>query len=136
MSEHWINPRIREFNAWMAENTDLLCPLIPTYVGSTDTSWVHFAIIVNALDGSKPDAKERCLLGATKALEILAHGLTTFVRVAPEAEAQTNFESNRRMTRGYVRFAVTNKEGAWTWPEPDPEPRRVRYLPLPQLLSK
>lgn len=109
--------RMAELREWFDANPDLdaapwpEAPFVPEGDGCA-----HVWFQCRARNGDAPNAKERCLTGAAKCLEILAHGLTTYIRVNPEAECHRDFMYDRMEAVGYVRFAVFPEEGKWHEP--------------------
>ena len=114
----WIRERCAELREWFDASDLSLEPWgAPLAFREGDRSLQVVAHVI-ARDGSDPP-RERYLEGATKVLEILAHGHRTFVRTVPEVNIATDFETGSNMIYGYVRFTVTCDEGEWTWPTPD-----------------
>ena len=87
---------------------------------------LHVEVHILAEDAAATGAKSRCMEGAAKVLEVLAHGHKAWIRTAPEAAVQTNFATGTKMMRGYVRFIVSCDDGVWTWLDYSTAPGPVR----------
>jgi hypothetical protein len=61
------------------------------------------------------------LSGAQYVLNLFAQGRKTFVRVPPEANRETNFDTKEDRIQGYVRFSFSLEPGEWFGPEPSAE---------------
>lgn len=58
------------------------------------------------------------LIGAQYILNLFAKGRKTFVRVPPEANRETDFDTKEDKIEGYVRFSFSLEAGEWIVPEP------------------
>lgn len=54
--------------------------------------------------------------GAKAVLDLFAKGREAFVRVAPEASTERDFDTKEVRYRGYVRFSVKLEAGEWHSP--------------------
>lgn len=62
--------------------------------------------------------KDDALSGAQTVLDLLAKGRKTFLRVAPEAHSEQDFDTKQLKIGGFVRFSFALEPGEWTAPEP------------------
>ena len=117
----WFEPRYDKVQVWFDEHPEFLVEIRCQV--STEFAACYVQIGMNA--DEYPDGGAGCLEAAWKALEILAHGLRTHIRVSPEVQFRQEFMSMTNTWCGYVRFCVCSEEGPWLYPPPHHE---VRYL--------
>ena len=138
MSDHWINPRILELNGWLDAHSEVTAERLKIYAVSSfidppDYVWNHVSFYVFSTRPDHEEAEADCLNGASKCLEILAHGHRAGIRVRPEVETWRDFEKQVRVVRGYVRFSVSRDEGEWQYAMSPDNRGGLRYLNLPEL---
>lgn len=61
------------------------------------------------------ETEEYALNGAQIVLDLFAKGRNTFVRVPPEANSDTNFDTKETAYLGYARFSFRLEAGSWNY---------------------
>lgn len=74
------------------------------------------------------DSKELALAGAMWIMDNFGKGRTCWVRVAPEADTFRDFDAQKDIHKGYVRFSWENVPYHWYRPQSD---ERVNLIGLP-----
>jgi hypothetical protein len=66
----------------------------------------------------KAQTNDDALIGAQYILNLFAKGRKAFIRVVPEANRETDFNTKEDRIEGYVRFSFALEAGEWIVPEP------------------
>ncbi len=59
------------------------------------------------------------LAAAEKVLSLFAKGRTAFIRCAPEAMSEKDFDTKETKHRGFVRFSFMQEPGEWVHRDPN-----------------
>jgi hypothetical protein len=59
------------------------------------------------------DSKEEAQKGAERVLNFVASGKKTFIRVRPDGDSFTDFDTKIVLHRGYARATVVTTPGTW-----------------------
>ncbi len=63
------------------------------------------------------DTNGAALAGAMQIIHSYAGGKTTYVRANPESLSETDFDTEKVIHRGYVRFSFKDEPGEWHCPD-------------------
>jgi hypothetical protein len=66
----------------------------------------------------KASTNDDALAGAQCVLDLFAKGRKTYLRVLPEANKETDFDTKETKIEGFVRFSFSLEPGEWMVPEP------------------
>jgi hypothetical protein len=66
----------------------------------------------------KAETNDDALSGAQCVLDLFARGRKAFLRVLPEANKETDFDTKETKIEGFVRFSFSLEAGEWMVPEP------------------
>jgi hypothetical protein len=72
---------------------------------------------LNVIARTIGETREDALAGAEFVLNAFAFGRLAYIRVKPEANSETDFDTKVTRHRGFVRFSYRLESGDWQYPE-------------------